>query len=193
MVMELRPALALLLSAGLSNGAVARKQVEPTSGIFIEGISLEQARANGWFRFKDYESASRRFPNVGACMPSGSRRTTSLAIDWYRIGSDIEADVCLSRVASKIGSAKGMVAWMTANGFRVTSFGKTEWYYTSRSHLLDSMRIEAAWSIKKNGPMTRRGIMAPLMQWLLGHGVSIVIFFDERRKQVSVQCSTTIL
>jgi hypothetical protein len=175
--------------------SLARSDTAPwRQGIFIQGVPLETARANRWFDHQEYDLAARKFPTIEACVAHDDAKAAGLTIDWTRVGSDVEAAVCLSRVASTIGSVNEIVAWMKAQGFAVTAVREAGEFDTYRAAPQKSGTvIEAQWSLKKNGPLYREGLAAPLAQRALGHGVSVGIFISQTGDVVSVKCSTIIL
>lgn len=186
--------------AGAATGkTTALAQAQPSSsvsGIFINGVSLQKVRTLGWSpsHTAKYEAAAKRFPTAEACLLSDPARAPSLAIDWRKVGSDIEAEVCLSRVASTIGTAKGMIAWLQAHDFAAVSVRSANDIDTSSEAAERAGTvIEGQWSIEDNGPLYRRGLVSPLRQRLFGHGATVVIFISKTHKNVSVRSGVTYL
>ena len=171
-------------------------QSSPESGLSIRGVSLEERRALGSSNEEvaAYSFAARKFPSIENCLDRDPVKASSLTIDWYKIDSNVEAEVCLSRVARKLGSPRKMVAWLKAHKFIVyrVSNADSYAYFDLNMNQLAGTVIDAGWSISENGALQRGGL-TQLSQVAFGHGVSVQFFLREHSDIISVGVGTTYL
>lgn len=71
---------------------------------------------------KDHKIAVERWPDVRACLVE-SERTKKMPdirqIDWDQFYIHEEADVCLFRIFTSIGSMEGTIQWLKHHGFKI--------------------------------------------------------------------------
>jgi hypothetical protein len=164
------------------------------AGIYFHGVPLGKVRSLGWPPQEELERAAIAFSTVGSCLSHDPAKAASLTIAWGRIASDAEAEVCLSRVASRLGSPEALAAWLESHDFihvqqRPLSPHEISFEASEKAGTV----VQANWSLTDNGAMFRRGIVAPLLQKMFGHGVSISITISEPSRHVSTNVTTTIL
>ena len=96
--------------------------------------------------------AMRRFPDRQSCLKPGadaSKRQDLVKMDWDRIATTSEAEVCIFRLLHGWGGVVDAAEWLEAQGFRV------EESFSSQSPYVDidgSLRVVGGWSIKQKGP-----------------------------------------
>lgn len=163
--------------------------------VYIRGVPLERTRALGWdaAEIAKYEASSKRFPNVESCLSSGSRRASRLQIDWYKIGSDEDAEICVARVARAIGTVSQIETWLKSQGFTVNYSRKTYDEFGPNAVEQDGIIIDAGWPIARNGPLYRRGLVVPVLQRIFGYNVSTLIFVGVSGKVYSATVTTNTL
>lgn len=161
-------------------------------GIFIEGVSLQEAYAKRKFKYEEFDAAAKRFPTVEACLVSDPKKAASLTVDWYKISSDVESAVCLTRVANKIGTARGVIGWLRAHGFIVNLVRRAEYYETHSSVRLEGFKVHSYWPLKKKGPLYRGGINL-FIPWTISHSISVDVFFGSSSKVICVSTITNTL
>lgn len=167
---------------------------ESMRGLYIQGVSLPSARALGWFNVPMYEDAARKFPNVQSCLVADRARAAALEVDWSRTRSAVEAEVCISRVAAKVRTVDRLVDWLRASGFSIVAVRPAADGDTHVNALLRSGRvIEAHWSMRKNGPMYRKGFVDSVTHRLIGREVAVTIFTADSGGAVSVNCAVNVL
>lgn len=165
-----------------------------TADIYFLGVPLKKVRSLGWPPHAKLERAAVDFPTVKSCLSHDPAEAASLTIAWSRIGSNAEAEVCLSRVASRLGSPAKIATWLERHDFRNVQQRRLSPYEMSlEASEKAGMVIQAGWSLEDNGAMFRRGIVAPVLQKMLGHGLSVSITMSEPSRHVSTNVSTTIL
>lgn len=94
-----------------------------------------------------------RFPDAGACLVTGSdpaRPGDLNRMDWDRIDTTTEAEVCLFRLLSALGTIDRFTDFVEAQGFRVDDRSGNPTNPTVESD--GSLRVTAYWSIRANGP-----------------------------------------
>ena len=162
--------------------------------IFLRGVPLAKARALGFTGIDELESAARTLPTLESCLVSDRAGSEALTINWDKIGSEAEARVCLTRVATRLGGPESIKTWLTAHKFIVTSTGAAEGTAVSlEAEEQAGTTIEASWPIDKNGPLLRRGTLTRMGQQSLGYNVNVLIFVSQPSGHVSVGVVTNIL
>ena len=172
--------------------APTRTRVEE---VYIRGVPLDRARTLGWdvAALAKYEASSKRFPNVESCLASGKGGASRWQIDWYKIGSDEDAGICVARVAREVGTVSQIETWLKSQGFTVNYSRESHYDVGLNAVERDGIIIDAGWPIARNGPLYRRGLMVPLQQKVLGNTVSVLIFIGKSGKVYSANVTTNIL
>jgi hypothetical protein len=167
------------------------------TGISVGGITLQKMQLKGWHSWKvaEYLSAAAKFPSAKSCLVGDHYKASLLTVDWYKIGSTVDAEVCLSRIARVLGTPRKTANWLKVHGFTVSSIGSSDnyGYFDENYKPLTGTVIDASWSIKRNGALYRGDVVGLLSQSLFGHGVGTQFFFRESDNSISVNVTTTYL
>ena len=138
--------------------------------------------------------AVRRFPDAGSCLIRGSdpaRPDDLNRMDWDRIDTTTEAEVCMFRLLSALGSIDRFTDFVEAQGFRVSDEG----FNPSKPYVEPdgSLRVTAYWSIRANGPKyPTTGLQRYLMA--VPYSMSVdAVWAPDRRTLRSVDVSFTTL
>lgn len=70
----------------------------------------------------EHKVAVKRWPGVRSCLVESERKKQKpdiRRIDWGQLYTVEEADVCLFRIFSSIGSMKGSIEWLLFHGFKI--------------------------------------------------------------------------
>ena len=179
-------------TAQAKSEALTQTRVEE---IYIRGVPLERARTLDWdvAALANYEASSRRFPNVQSCLSNDRRRASQWQIDWYKVGSDEDAEICVARVARAVGTVSQIKTWLKGQGFTVNYSRESHYDVGPNAVERDGLIIDAGWPIARNGPLYRRGLLVPLQQKVLGYNVSVLIFIGKSGKVYSATVTTNTL
>lgn len=164
-----------------------------TADIYSNGVPLKKVRSLGWPPREELEQAAVDFPTVGSCLSHHPANAASLTIDWRRIGSNAEAEMCLSRVASRLGSPDKIAAWLETHDFIHVQQRPLSFYEVSSeaTEKVGTM-VQANWSQKDHGVMFRRGIVAPVLHKMFGYDVSISITVSKPSRHVWTNVTTLV-
>jgi hypothetical protein len=141
----------------------------------------------------EYVAAAIRFPTAEVCVLDPNEPVAEWSIDWYGIGTEVEAEVCLSRVTSRHRTVDDTARWLRASGFRVLAPRHNRPYLHRSAPEQEADTIEAHWPLGWSGPLIRRGVLQPILQWALGHHVGCVVSITRPNRLVSVNCAANIL
>ena len=167
-------------------------RADAEKGIFKNGVPLELVRARGWPGLGEWEEAVAKFPSLDSCVVSSRGSQEPLRVDWGRISSDVEANVCLSRVATRIGSVDGVATWFNRQGFRVRIIPATKTSPEAREKT--GTAVHASWSTDANGPLYKGGLLIWGLQRVgYVYGISCSLFIGDRRTVFSTNCVSGVL
>lgn len=179
-----------LASCGAKDRDALGQGTEPLA-FNIDGIEIQKARKfqGPSDRYDEVLEAFDKFPTAESCVRDKNERTPF--INWSRVGSDIEAAVCIARVARGLGSFKRIPDWLRSTGFVVIGVRRDE---PRRIGTVDMRQttdvVEALWPTSKNGPLIRTISFHRLVQHFIVRPVSIVIEVDDRSNKIWVDCTT---
>ncbi|MEL7116207.1 MAG: hypothetical protein AAGP08_11560 [Pseudomonadota bacterium] len=110
-----------------------------------------------------------RFPDVEACTRDGE-----LQLDWARIRSKQDAEVCTFRMLTQYAHVSQTRPWFEAQGFKISETASPEGPSLQTFTRPDlTLSLQAMWSVKRNGPKLRDG--SPRRVFLaVPYGMSIV-------------------
>jgi hypothetical protein len=170
-----------------------RKAAE--KGIYRNGVPLATVRARGWPGLGEWEEAVAKFPTLDSCLVSNRAGHEALTVDWWKVSSDVEASVCLSRVASKVRSADNLARWFEQHGFRVVSVRPVPWTQTPpQATERTGTAVETSWLTKTNGPLYKGGLLTWALQRLdVVYGISCPVFFGDRKVAIWAHCTSHVL
>ncbi len=101
----------------------------------------------------DVNIALSRFPSVQSCLKTGAdadNRAVLIQMDWDKIYTDGDAEVCAFRLMHEWGGINTAADWLEAQGFRVGQHSSSDHPFL----LTDgTMRVDGYWSIRTNGPL----------------------------------------
>lgn len=100
----------------------------------------------------DIKRALSKFQDTQACVEvdaNAAIREELVRMDWDKILTTGDAEVCSFRLLHEWGSIAEATTWLTAQGFHVgTSFSSDSPYVSSDG----TLRVDGNWSIRSNGP-----------------------------------------
>lgn len=126
------------------------------------------------------EKVASRFSSPQACLPSesdASKQARLYAIDWDRIQTTTEAEVCMFRLLSALGGIEEFTGFMEAQGFRISldSFSPENPFVESRD---SALRATASWSVRENGPKyPTRGLLRRVIA-SIPYGMSTNVWYS---------------
>jgi hypothetical protein len=107
--------------------------------------------------YAQYKSAIHRFPNVRSCLVDDERGVDVPDLsrfDWEGIESLYEAEFCVFRVFSSIGTVQGARMWLESQGFVGIQISEEDDNAADNGdghHTNTDVDISGAWSIRKCG------------------------------------------
>lgn len=107
------------------------------------------------------------FPDPASCLKAGAAasREGLKQMDWSRIGSRFEAEVCMARLLASYGDVSRASEWLESQGFKSASLANSG--NAHRSSLDQTLSVQATWPIKTQGhPFRERGLLAKLTDWM---------------------------
>jgi hypothetical protein len=163
--------------------------------IYRVGVPLAVARARGRPGLEEWEDAVEKFPTLDSCLVSDRAGKDSLTVDWWKISSDVEASVCLSRVATKLRSLERIMSWSEQHGFTVyRRHIRLDRNYLPEAREEWGTAMPIGWPTTNKGALYKGGLLTWAVQqygWV--YGVSCVFFIGEDRIVFSAHCTSTTL
>ncbi len=95
--------------------------------------------------------ATRNFPDAQSCLQTGAdaaRRQDLLRMDWDKVETTSDAEVCIFRLLHGWGGVSEAAAWLKAQDFTVNDRFSSGNFYENRD---GTLRVDGGWSIKKHG------------------------------------------
>lgn len=164
-------------------GQVIKLSAEGTEPLSFFG---EIVKGSGTNRDKKYAKSIKRFPSVLDCLMETERNKLQpdlTQLDWQKIDSEADAEVCMYRVGSSYEDAGAMKEWLKKQGFKVTSFNAQD----------GKVYLSGVWSIPKYGPKFYHNIFDWLWLRLISHGTSFGVTYDINKKVIESNITQTIL
>lgn len=157
-------------------------------GIFLQGVPLERAKQLEWSHIDEYQEAALKFPDAKSCEVEQSL-TNNLNIDWDRVGSLVELEICISRIVGVLGTPRAVEAWLKSEGFVHVMIrpAVTGDVHADAAEKIGSI-VESTWLSASRHKLVH-GLWHSLMQRVNPADTSIVIFISETRKVISVKCT----
>lgn len=144
MVSLLAPVVVTLFAKSVETVANIGLAVEP--GVPPFQVQYEHQMTN------DVTRALHRFPNAQACLEQGTnaeRREDLLRMDWDKILTTGDAEVCTFRLLHEWGGVTEATSWLEYQGLRVGEHYSSASPYEGRD---GTLRVDGSWSIRNNGP-----------------------------------------
>lgn len=144
MISLLTPLVVILFAKSVETVANIGLAVEP--GVPPFQVQYEHQMTN------DVTRALHRFPNAQACLEQGTnaeRREDLLRMDWDKILTTGDAEVCTFRLLHEWGGVTEAISWLEYQGLRVGEHFSSASPYEGRD---GTLRVDGSWSIRNNGP-----------------------------------------
>jgi len=145
-----------------------------------------------------HKAALGRFPDLDACLFSWGERPLwdtlpreeiLRSFAWREIQTDAEAEVCLFRVLSNIGSPEDGEKWLQAQGFRTSFFAPGEPAAFNLKY-----GVQASWSIRAFGPKFQTKFFLSSILPTLAYGMTVsAVWYPETRQLVNVRVTYSTL
>lgn len=183
--------LCLFLAIGIlviaSYKGLSRSASPPTGNHFVSDLQPTAGQPEVQFLFHgkpldqtvpghvDYFPAVEKFSTLQSCLADPKDTAGGSSLDWARIKSPEEADVCLFRMFSALGGASEIQAWLADQNFDVSPPWPVHIPASETSPPMKGLSIEASRLIGKNGVLFHRNILDLLSQKIFSQGVSLVL------------------
>lgn len=111
------------LSQALAQSARAQE-----SPFLINGLTIDELEDRASVRDNDglekpqpihfeYRAAMAKFPTAQSCLPEQPEASVTSRLDWTVLDRTRELEVCVFRIAAKLGEPVVIFDWMVSNGF----------------------------------------------------------------------------
>lgn len=126
----------------------------------------------------DVKRALHRFPDAQSCLERGAKaanRKDLVRMDWDKISTNGDAKVCAFRLLHEWGGVAEAAAWLETQGFRVGEVNNSDAPFVDSG---GTLRVDGAWSIRKNGPRFPASGVIRRISNALPYGMSVSATYD---------------
>ncbi len=156
---------------------------ESTNPFLLNGKSLETLQDHK----ENYGVAINKFYSVQDCLSENTKEMTNpdlTNIDWNKIDTKEEAEVCLFRIASSYKSPEAMLEW-----FKLNHFSKVNFYNKDYSK---HIAVTALWPVKERGVIFSSNYFKKIWLNRIVHGQSFVVKYNKNKNLFGTGVSNTI-
>jgi len=160
------------------HGVVLRLSSENDAPFLINGRSPLGTRREG-----EYRSSIDTFANVVDCLDSTEQNANEPnldAIDWTKMSSLENAEVCIWRITSSYDDIDAVRSWLGSQGFRVLDTLS----FPNRGGT--RVVVSAAWPLKERGMLVSQGKIYDWWTTKVAYGLGLSVDFGIKSKLIAV-------
>lgn len=135
----------------------------------------------------DAKRSATRFPNVRSCLLEDESRLETpdvRLVDWKKLQTDSDAELCIARIASLIGNNDRLRAWLSFHGFASKTLGSL-----NGKTIIDSTRLITL----SQGPVFPTGGLKHWWIRIIAYNQSIILGWTKENILASAGLELTIL